>query len=271
MKEAIRVYETGIDDNHDRHCDLCGWYVNEYERHRARLMHFEGSREERSDWTETDFHLEKMTAEEFSETFIKDNPYSRSDWNSCRHSSITTYSKNTTYGLSCVAVNNYLRFDIVPDDVPERKLIYFIQDMNLCIGHFVIDKPVTLYRGMHFKPGDAYLDFLDNAFRTMKATGKPVELLEKGFVSTSRSLETAKAYAMETKQSYCHVYMSVALEKGVAAMPLSLSRGTTTKKNDKEVLLASGRTYYIIGMDIKTRTNGRCDYYINLLATNRRI
>lgn len=271
MKEAIRVYETGIDDNHDRHCDLCGWYVNEYERHRARLMHFEGSREERPDWAATDFHLEKMTAEKFSETFIKNNPYSMFDWNSCRYSSITTYSRNLPDIISCSAVNNYLRYGIVPDNVPERKLIYFIQDMNLCIGRFVIDKPVTLYRGMHFKPGDAYLGFLDNAFKTMKATGKPVELFEKGFVSTSRSLETAKTYALGEDPSLCHVYMSVALEKGVAAMPLSLSHGTTTKKNDKEVLLASGRTYYIIGMDIKTRDNGCSDYFINLLATNRRI
>ena len=90
-------------------------------------------------------------------------------------------------------------------------------------------------------------------------------------MSTSRSLETAKTYAMETKQAYCHVYMSVTLEKGVAAMSLSYTYGTTTKKDDKEVRLESGRTYYIIGMDIEPRGNGLRDYYVNLLATDRRI
>lgn len=271
MKQATYVYEIGVDGNHDRHCDYCGWFVNEYERHRARLVHFKGSREERPDWTVTDFHLEKMTAEEFSDIFIENNPYSRLDWNSCKYSPIATYSRNLPDGISCAAVNNYLRHGIVPDDVPERKLIYFIQDMNLCISRFVIDKPVTLYRGMHFEPGDAYLGFLDDAFKTMKATGKPVTFVEKGFMSTSRSFETAKTYALGEDPNLCHVYISVTLEKGVSAMPLSLTHGTTVKKNDKEVLLASGETYYIIGMDIKTHGNGRRDYFINLLATNRRI
>ena len=105
----------------------------------------------------------------------------------------------------------------------------------------------------------------------MKATGRPVAFVEKGFMSTSRSLETARTYARCGDSELSHVFISVTLEKGVAAMPLSLSHGTTTKKNDKEVLLESGKTYYIIGMDIEPRENGCCDYFINLLATNRRI
>ena len=48
-------------------------------------------------------------------------------------------------------------------------------------------------------------------------------------------------------------------------------RGTAAKNSDKEVLLASGTTFYIIGMDIASRGNSLYDYYINLLATNRRI
>ena len=31
MKNAL-LYETGIDRNEDRHCDLCGWFVDEYAR-----------------------------------------------------------------------------------------------------------------------------------------------------------------------------------------------------------------------------------------------
>jgi hypothetical protein len=154
---------------------------------------------------------------------------------------------------------------------PNVNWFFRVQEMNLLIGCFIMGKPVTLYRGMHFGPGDAYLGFLDDAFKAMKSTVKPVKLHEKGFMSTSRSLETAKSYALTTDSTQCHVYMSVTLEKGVAAMPLSYTHGTTTKKDDKEVLLQSGGTYYIIGMDIEPRGDGLCDYYVNLLAANRRI
>ena len=271
MKEAIRVYETGIDDNRDRHCDRCGWFVNEQERHRARRIYPKGLQEEGSEWLESDHHLERMSAEEFSDVFIKDNPYSRRNWDSREYSSIRNYSKNLSKGLSCVAINNYLRHGIFPKGVPGSRLICLIMEMNLRIGRFVVDKPVTLYRGMHFNPGDAYLGFLDDAYRTMQTTGGPVKFVEEGFMSTSRSLETAKTYALINDTKQCHVYMSVTLEKGVAAMPLSYTHGTTTKKTDKEVLLESGRTYYIIGMDIEPRGNGLRDYYVNLLATDRRI
>ncbi len=271
MKQSIYVYETGIDENRDRHCDYCGWYVNEYERHRARLMHFKGVREERPDWSVMDFHLEKMTAEEFSDIFIENNPYSRPDWDPRKYTSIYSYSENTSEGMSCLAVNNYLRHGALPEGISEQELASFIEDMNASISNFVIDKTTTSYRGMHFKPGDAYLGFLDDTYKTMKATGRPVAFVEKGFMSTSRSLETARTYARCEDSELSHVFISVTLEKGVAAMPLSLSHGTTTKKNDKEILLESGRTYYIIGMDIVPRANGCRDYYINLLATNRRI
>ena len=271
MTKKIRVYEIGIDDNRDRHCDLCGWFVNEYERHRARLMCSRGSREERPEWSVSDHHLERMSAEEFSDVFIKDSPYAKSDWNPNKCSSVRAYSENLLRGLSCKAVNCYLRSGVVPEDVSESQLIFFIGEMNASISSFVVDKPVTLYRGMRFRPGDAYLNALDDAFETMKATGRPALLMEKGFMSTSRDYQTMWVYAASDDPSYCHIHMSVTLERGVAAMPLSLSRGTTTKKNDKEVLLASGGTYYIIGMGIEPRGNGLCDYYINLLATNRRI
>ena len=220
---------------------------------------------------ESDHRLETMSAEECSDVFIKDNPYSRRNWNSCEYSSIRNYSKNLSKGLSCLALNNYLRHGVFPKGVPGSRFICLIMEMNLRIGRFVVDKPVTLYRGMHFNPGDAYLGFLDDAYRTMQTTGEPVKFVEEGFMSTSRSLETAKTYALINDTKQCHVYMSVTLEKGVAAMPLSYTHGTTTKKADKEVLLESGRTYYIIGMDIEPRGDGLRDYYVNLLATDRRI
>lgn len=271
MNQTICVYETGIDDNRDRHCDYCGWFVNEYERHRARLVRSRGAQEVRPEWSRTDFHFERMSAEEFSEIFIKDDPYSRPDWNPERYAPVRSYSENAPEGLSCMTVNNYLRFGVVPEGLSEGGIASFANEINASIANFVVDKEVTNYRGMHFKRGDPYLQVLIDAFRTMKATGKPVKLIEPGFMSLSRSLETAKAYACAGDPELCHVFMSVTLDKGVAAMPLSLSRGTTTKKNDKEVLLESGRACYIIGMDIEPRGNGLYDYFVNLLATNRRI
>ncbi len=78
-------------------------------------------------------------------------------------------------------------------------------------------------------------------------------------------------YARQRDDSVCHVYISVTTEPGVVAMPLSHGMGTTEKVNDKEVLFQSGRPYYIIGIRRIWRGGGLYDYYINLLATDRRI
>jgi hypothetical protein len=99
MKEAIRVCETGIDDNRDRHCDRCGWFVNEQERHRARRIYPKGS-QEGPESLESDHHLERMSAEEFSDVFIKDNPYSRRNWNSYEYSSSELTAKTFQRGLA---------------------------------------------------------------------------------------------------------------------------------------------------------------------------
>lgn len=95
--------------------------MNEYVRPRARLMHFRDIREERPDWMATDFHFDKMAAEEFSNIFIKDNPYSRSDWDPSKYSSIFSYSENTSEGMSCLAVNHYLRHGFLPEGISQQE------------------------------------------------------------------------------------------------------------------------------------------------------
>ena len=80
-----------------------------------------------------------------------------------------------------------------------------------------------------------------------------------------------EAYAKTNEKSLCHVYMSVTIEPGVAAMPLSVRRGTASKKNDKEILLRSGQPCYIIGIRKIRMGDDTFDYHINLLVTNRRL
>ncbi len=271
MNLKVLICDTGIDENKDKHCDLDGWFLNDYEMHRARLLPCKGAREERPEWLAQDLHLERLSAEDFTGAFVKDSPYARSDWDPEKHSAIRAYSENSPDGYSCAAVNGFLRWGEVKEGLTAEGLRAFAAGMNLSISGFVFDKEITLYRGMRFKPGDPFLKTFDEALSRMEETRMPVPYIEKGFMSASRSVETARTYAYSENTDICHVYMSVTIEKGVAAMPLSLSKGTTTKKNDKEVLFQSGRPFYIIGMDIKPRGGGLYDYHVNLLATDRRI
>ena len=80
-----------------------------------------------------------------------------------------------------------------------------------------------------------------------------------------------ETYADKQNHDICHVYMSVTIEPGVAAMPLSVKRGTASKKNDKEILLRSGQPCYIIGIRKIRMGDDTFDYHINLLVTNRRL
>lgn len=143
--------------------------------------------------------------------------------------------------------------------------------MNAVISDFVVKKAMTSYRGIWSKPGDPFVKMLDGYLEDMDETHKPALFVEKGFMSTTRSAETMNEYARKRDDSLCHVYISVTTEPGVAAMPLSHDMETTEKVNGKEVLFQSGRSYYIIGTRRIWMGGDLYDYYINLLATDRRI
>lgn len=270
MKNAL-IYETGIDGNEDRHCDLCGWFVDEYENHRARLVSGEKILEQRPEWSKEDHHLESLSAEEFADRFIRDNPYSRPDWSPSSASSVLRYSNNDANDLSCAVINGYLRKAGLDQRFSEEDVAKAISDMDSAISGFVAGKTFTVYRGMHFEPGDPFLGKLDAAIEAMKDTRTPAEFADRGFMSTTRSVETMESYAKKEKQRLCHVYMSVTIEPGVAAMPLSVKRGTASKENDKEILLRSGQPCYIIGIRKTHAGEDAFDYHVNLLVTNRRL
>ena len=265
------LYETGIDRNEDRHCDLCGWFVDEYESHRARLASGGKTLEQRPEWSKADHHLESLSAEEFADRFIRGNPYSRPDWSPSSASPILRYSNNDANDLSCAVINGYLRKGELDPRFSEEDVIEAISEMDSTISEFVAGKTFTVYRGMHFEPGDPFLGKLDAAIEAMKEMRTPAEFADQGFMSSTRSVETMKAYAKENEKSLCHVYMSVTIEPGVAAMPLSVKRGTASKKNDKEILLRSGQPCYIIGIRKIYASEGTFDYHVNLLVTNRRL
>ena len=271
MENIVFVYETGIDCNRDRHCDLCGWFVDTKENHMARRIRRKGEWEERPEWAKEDHHLEMMSAEEFASYYLIDSPYSKLGWNKDEHKAIFAYSENSLSGVSCPAINGYLRSGTVPKDLAKSDIASAVASMNSSISRFVVGRTVTLYRGMSFDRGARLLKEFDRDLEAMLETDKPASFVDKGFLSATRSVETMGAYASMNRGGICHVYMSVTIEKGTAAMPLSFARGTAAKQNDKEVLLRSGQPCYVIGIYREPRGGNLYDYYVNLLATNRRI
>ncbi len=237
MNNVILTYETGLDWNHDRHCDLCGWFVNEYENHRARQICRRGAWEERPEWSKEDHHLERISAVDFSSEFIANSPYESQGYDRAKYEDVYAYSTNSKRGVSCRAVNGYLRSGKIPLGLSEVEIIARINAMNAEISDFVVKKAMTSYRGIWSKPGDPFVKMLDGYLEDMDETHKPALFVEKGFMSTTRSVETMNEYARKREDSLCHVYISVTTEPGVAAMPLSHDMGTTEKVNDKEVVL----------------------------------
>ena len=271
MGKIAFVYETGIDCNRDRHCDLCGWLLDPKENHRARRIRRKGAWEERPEWAEEDHHLETMPEEEFAAYCLVDSPYSKLDWNKEKHKAILAYSENSRGGVSCVAINGYLRSGKIQEGLAESDIASAAASMDSSISQFVLGRAVTLYRGMSFDPGARLLKEFDRDLEAILETDKPASFVDRGFMSLTRGLETMGIYASQGRPSVCHVYMSVTIEKGTAAMPLSFARGTAAKQNDKEVLLHSGQQCYVIGIYREPRGGNLYDYYVNLLATNRRI
>jgi hypothetical protein len=271
MENIAFVYETGIDCNRDRHCDLCGWFVDPKENHRARRIRRKGAWEEKPEWAKEDHHLEMMPAEEFAAYYLVDSPYSKLGWNKDEHKAIFAYSENSLRGVSCPAINRFLRNGTVPKDLAESDIASAVASMNSSISRFVLGRIVTLYRGMSFDRGARLLKEFDRDLEAILETDKPASFVDKGFMSLTRDLETMGIYASQGRPSVCHVYMSVTIEKGTEAMPLSFSKGTAANMDDKEVLLRSSQPCYVIGIYREPRGGNLYDYYVNLLATNRRI
>ncbi len=271
MKNFIVTYETGIDNNEDGHCDLDGWFLDEYENHRARLIRREKMREEKAAWAYRDHKLGLLTAEEYTDIFIQDNPYEKTDYDPDKYKTILAYSENVDDKMSCAAINGYLRNGAVQNNLSERQIKEFVDNMNSCISNFTVGKTMTVFRGMRLPPSSSLQQFFDNALSSMQHSHKPALFIEKGFMSTTRSLDAMKDYAATGKDDLVHVFLSITLEPGIKAMPLSQTFKTTKKKDDKEILLCSGGVYYIVGMKKVCKSNGLYDYFIQLIATNRRM
>ncbi len=265
----IQFYETGIDENKDRHCDLCGCFVNKFDRHRARKIYADESEAIELPWLYQDGHLERLSDSEFAEEFIEGNPYSKPDYDPKRFSSVLRYSRNNDKELSCKVTNDYLRRGVVGSGFRERDIKTTIADINSQISKFVVKRTAVFYRGMHSEQGGPLTKILDAALGEMEATGKPAVFLEKGFTSVSRDPETAKIYARAKDESFNHIYAAMVIEPDIPAMPLSLNLGTAANGRDKEVLLPSGMRYHILEIKKVHMGGGRCDYYVTMLATNR--
>ncbi len=265
------TYETGIDENKDKHCDRCGWFVNPYDRHQARPVMLPASEILDPKWLDMDWHLERISAVEFAEEFIKDNPYSEPNYDKNDFAAILEYSKNKKSGISCAVIQRYLRYGIVTPGYSEKEICAAIIKMELCICRFEVAKTITLYRGMSFEPGDPYLAALDGAYEAWRKTGKPVKMVEKGFLSLTRSAETMHKYADGGNGGKHHVYIAATLDKGTCATPLSEAMGTAANGIDKEVLLPSGTEYHIIDMKKIPNGDGTYDYRMHILITDRRM
>ena len=228
-------------------------------------------REEKAAWAYRDHKLGLLTAEEYTDIFIQDNPYEKTDYDPDKYKTILAYSENVDDKMSCAAINGYLRNGAVQNNLSERQIKEFVDNMNSCISNFTVGKTMTVFRGMRLPPSSSLQQFFDNALSSMQHSHKPALFIEKGFMSTTRSLDAMKDYAATGKDDLVHVFLSITLEPGIKAMPLSQTFKTTKKKDDKEILLCSGGVYYIVGMKKVCKSNGLYDYFIQLIATNRRM
>lgn len=267
----IQLYETGIDENKDRHCALCGRFVNKFDRHLARKIYVNKSEVIELLWLYQDGRLERLSDFEFADEFIENNPYAKPDYDPRRFASVLEYSKNNDDAISCKVIQGYKRRGTVDPRFRECDIITRIANINANINEFVTKKTAVFFRGMHSKQGGPLTKIFDAALVEMEETGKPCVFLEKGFMSVSRDPETAKTYASADNEDFSHIYAAVIIEPGIPAMPLSKSHGTAANATDKEVLLPSGMKYHILEIEKVHTGGGKYDYYVTMLATNRRL
>ncbi len=270
-ERKVLTYDTGIDENEDKHCDRCGWFVNDYDRHKARPVMLSESETLDPKWLDRDLHLERISAAEFADEFIKRNPYSKADYDKTMFADVLRYSRNRDDELSCKVIQMYLRNEVVTPGHSEREICMMITRMQLGICRFKINKTITLYRGESGKPDSFRVKQLDAIYETWKATGKPVKVEEKGFLSLTRSVETMNIYADSESNGKCHIYIAATVDEGIYALPLSEKMGTAANGIDKEVLLPCGTEYYIIDMKRIPNGDGTHDYRMHIVITDRRL
>ena len=235
--------DYGVDLNKDGHCDNCGWFVDQYGVHRARLI-FEHTNEDFDvDWVDKDTHVESLSVDDLVSEYYDGEPYKEYNpsWDL-----IKTYSLNDVNNLySCPSINNYLRFGRILNNADTQQIIKIAALMNEAIDRFVLKKTLVTYRGMSFNRDDSFVAMLDTAFVKLE-TQKVYPFVDKGFVSTSLSLEHAVTIAVSEKE--VQVICSIINLPGSKAMPLSEKNNTTANDDEKEILLRSFEKYYICGV-----------------------
>lgn len=243
--------DYGVDINKDGHCDNCGWFVDQYGAHRARLI-FEHSNEDFNiDWINQDIYVDSLSVDDLIRVYYDGEPYKEYNpsWNL-----IKTYSLNDVNNpYSCPSINSYLRFGRILNDAEPQQIIKIASLMNEAIDRFVLKKTLVTYRGMSFNRDDSFVTMLDTALVKLE-TQRVYPFVDKGFVSTSLSLDYAKTFLQKSKKDVLVLCSFINL-LGSNTMPLSKKRGTTTNSFENEVLLKNNQKFYICGVQKYSNSN----------------
>ena len=258
-------YDFGIDNNKDGHCDNCGWFVDQYGAHRARLIFEHANEDFKVTWIGQDAHFENISADDLLKEFYIGTPYNKhTNMTHSYWALIKEYSRNNPESpYSCPTINNYLRFRKLPKNVDPYKIINVALLMNEAIDKFALKKTLITYRGMSFNKDDSFVKMLDNALIKVK-TQKVYPFVDCGFVSTSLSLNYARYYLRKSKQEV-NVLCSFINLPGSYAMPLSEKYETTVKPKEKEILLKCAQKFYICGVQKYSISN---KFYYNVMIIN---
>ncbi len=264
------IIDSGVDNNNDGHCDLCGEFVDDGGKHKPRIKEANKIYVD-SFASDTDqFNIELFIKDYYS----KDIPYFDYEINRNykeRYKLIKNYTKNDVNDpFGCKAINQFLRNDILEDKRNITKMIEIINEMDETISRFIVKKPLCTNRGMTFNNLDnPFIKTLNNAYIRLNILKEDYYLFrDNGYVSTSRSKEYAKTFAVPKENDKAVCLFRYLIPTGSKAMPLSTMYDTTMSDIEKEVLLESGNDYKIIEIDKKT-INGII-YYEGIIELVRR-
>lgn len=238
----------GSDANHDRHCDLCGRFVDARGHHKAAFVFtFAKDIERTGEYYDIVFDGDILTTKQFIEKYYKGQPYNilenDTHWDWWMISEYTENDGNNPF--SSPSINRYLRNnESWNDDIEER-----VFRINNCIDKFELKEDLVLYRGFSVDSNSEFAHTLEKAYHYTHEYKEPYEFIDMGFLSTTRDPFYAKRLSRKGEGDV-KVYCSIAAKKGTRCMPLNTRYGTTINNIEKEVLFKAFRKDKIMGIEM---------------------
>ena len=259
--------DSGIDLNFDGHCDLCGKFVDSYGHHKVAEIF--DNYYERVDFAHLDADniFNKWDNYEIANRYYAVNPYRnpKSFYGSRYWHDVKDYtSPEVADPNSGISINNFLRFEKLSYGATVEGTYERAIHIDMAIDDFELRTGLIAYRGFSIDRDSELCKTFDKAFINL-SEGKTTFFIDKGFVSTTTSIEYAR-FRCKIGDGDVKIKMAVIMEKGQKAMPLVKRFGTTFNDKEKEILLQSNQAFEIISIE---RYKVDKNYYYNVVAIQR--